>query len=269
MKWKIMLTSIPIALVIVVVKLSLLEFFKFPGLVELSDIALIVSAGVFLIGFMLAGTMADYKESERIPGEIASALESIEETCILLADRPNFPFKTVYESCHHTAQRIHDWFYKKISTEEMYGALTSLKEMFVNLERAGANPPIMSRSLNELSSLRRVLTRTNVISKTGFLATGYALLEVLLVVITGVMLIVKFKHEIAAIVVVFFISLVYIYMYKLIRDIDDPFEHSEDDSAGAAEVALFPLQEYIERLEKRIKIQEQLDNKASSTSSVA
>jgi len=266
MKWKIMMTSIPIALGIVAIKVILIEFFQFQGLVELSDIALIVSAGVFLIGFMLAGTMSDYKESERIPGEIASALESIEETCVVIADRPNFPLKTVYQECYNLATGIHDWFYKKISTEQMYGALTAFKETVGHLEKAGANPSIMSRVFNELSSLRRVLTRTNVISKTGFLATGYALLEVLLVVIAGVMLIVKFKHFIAAIVVVFFITLVYIYMYKLICDIDDPFEHSEDETpSGAAEVALFPIQDYMERLEKRLKEQERIDNQAASS----
>lgn len=265
MKWKIMMTSIPIALGIVAVKVILIEFFQFQGLVELSDIALIVSAGVFLIGFMLAGTMSDYKESERIPGEIASALESMEETCIILADRPNFPAKTVYQECYSLSQRIHDWFYKKLPTEQLYQALTNFKDMVGSLERAGANASIMSRVFNELSSLRRVLTRTNVISKTGFLATGYALLEVLLVVVAGIMLIVKFKHFIAAIIVVFFISLVYIYMYKLICDIDDPFEHNEDGTSGAAEVALFPLENYIERVKQRLEEQEKLDNQATSS----
>jgi hypothetical protein len=268
MKWKIMKTTIPISMAIVIIKLVLIEFFHFQGLVELSDIALIVSAGVFLIGFMLAGTMADYKESERIPGEVASALESIEETCVLLADRPNFPVKTVYQECYNMSHSIHDWLFKKITTEQMYQALNNFKELFSNLERAGANPSILSRVFNELSSLRRVLTRTNVISRTGFLATGYALLEVLLFVITGVMLIVKFKHLVAAIVVVFFITLVYIYMYKLIRDIDDPFEHSEVESSGASEVALFPIQEYMERVEWRLREQEKLDNQ-QATSSVA
>jgi hypothetical protein len=90
-----------------------------------------------------------------------------------------------------------------------------------------------------------------VISRTGFLATGYALLEVLLVVMAGIMLIVKFKNLIATIIVVFFITLVYVYMYKLIKDIDDPFEYNADGKTGASEVALFPLHEYLERVKRR------------------
>ena len=250
-KWKLMLTSTPIALGVVTVKVALVEILNFQGWVELSDIALIVSAGVFLIGFMLAGTMADYKESERIPGEIASAIESIEETCTNLAAKVSFSHKTLLNSCQSLAQQVDDWFLKKLSTEQMFAALHNFNQTIKALDDAGANPSVMSRVFNELSVLRRILTRSSVISRTGFLATGYALLEVLLVVMAGVMLIVKFKNLIAMVIVVFFITLVYVYMYRLIRDIDDPFEYEADGKAGASEVALFPLHEYLDRIKQR------------------
>lgn len=251
-KWKLMLASLPIALLTIVLKVVLIEAFDFQGWVELSDVALIVSAGVFLIGFMLAGTMSDYKESERIPGEIASALESMEETCINLAIKTNFSQKKILENCQSLAQQVNDWFLKKVKEEELFEALRNFNHLINDLDRVGASPPILTRVLNELSSLRRILTRSYVISKTGFLATGYALLEVLLIVIIGIMLIVKFKNLIATIIVVFFITFVYVYMYKLIKDIDDPFEYEADGKAGASEVALFPLHEYLDRVQKRI-----------------
>ncbi|MFN3315219.1 MAG: hypothetical protein ACK40K_00245, partial [Raineya sp.] len=229
----------------------LIEIFSFQGLVELGDMALIISAGVFLIGFMLAGTMADYNESERIPGEIASALESIEETCLNLALKINFSRKIVLEACQNLAQKIDDWFLKKVSEEEMFATLSQFNQVINDLDKAGATPPVLARVFNEISTLRRVLTRSSVISRTGFLATGYALLEVLLIVMAGIMLIVKFKNLIATIIVVFFITLVYVYMYRLIKDIDDPFEYEADGNTGASEVALFPLHEYLDRVKKR------------------
>lgn len=250
-KWKLMLTSAPIALIVVALKVILAEVFNIQGLVDLSDMALIISAGVFLIGFMLAGTMADYKESERIPGEIASALESIEETCLNLALKINYSRKIVLDTCQNLAQKIDDWFLKKVSEEEIFATLNQFNQLINDLDKAGATPPVLARVFNEISTLRRVLTRSSVISRTGFLATGYALLEVLLVVMAGVMLIVKFKNLIATIIVVFFITLVYVYMYKLIKDIDDPFEYEADGKTGASEVALFPLHEYLDRLKKR------------------
>ncbi|GAB4124202.1 MAG: hypothetical protein OHK0045_11090 [Raineya sp.] len=250
-KWKLMLTSSLLALGVVFLKILLVEVVNFQGLVELSDMALVVSAGVFLIGFMLAGTMADYKESERIPGEIASALESIEETCLNLAEKANFSKKKVFENCQYLAQQIDDWFLKKVKEEEMFASLSEFNVLINDLDKVGATPPVLARVFNEMSTLRRVLTRSSVISRTGFLATGYALLEVLLVVMAVVMLIIKFKNLIATIIVVFFITLVYLYMYKLIKDIDDPFEYEQNGQAGVSEIALFPLHEYLERVKKR------------------
>ena len=167
-KWKLMLTSTPIALGVVAIKINLIEALNFEGWVELNDIALVVSAGVFLIGFMLAGTMADYKESERIPGEIAPAIESIEETCINLSNKVNFPQKMVFSSCQNLAQQIDDWFLKKVSTEQMFAALHNFNQTITGLDNAGANPSVMSRVFNELNMLRHILTRSSVISRTGF-----------------------------------------------------------------------------------------------------
>ena len=35
----------------------------------------IISANVFLIGFLISGVLVDYKESERLPGELACSLK--------------------------------------------------------------------------------------------------------------------------------------------------------------------------------------------------
>lgn len=251
LKWKLMFSSMPIALGVVALKFLLIETLNFDGWVELSDMALVISAGVFLIGFMLSGTLADYKESERIPGEIASALESIEETCLNLAEKVSYPKDTVLKYCQEIAICIDNRFLKKASDEQMFASLQNFNNLLNDLDKQGATPPVLARVFNELASLRRTLIRTSVISRTGFLTTGYVLLEVLLVVTSATMLIIKFKNLVAMSLVVFFITLVYVYMYRLIKDIDDPFEYVEGKE-NVTEVALFPLHEYIERLRKRM-----------------
>ena len=85
LKWKLMISTLPIVLVMAGVKLVLDLYFEFPGLVPFADVGVILTACVFLIGFLLAGTMADYKESERLPAEIAATLETIEEIFALAA----------------------------------------------------------------------------------------------------------------------------------------------------------------------------------------
>lgn len=248
-KWKPMLNSASIAAGVVIVKLFLSEILGFAGWIELSDVVLIISAGIFLIGFMLSGTLADYKESERIPGEIASTLESIEETCLNLAQKTNYSQKEVLLYCQEITTSIEKWFLKEISSEEMFTSLQNFNKLLNALDQKGATGPILARVFNELATLRRILTRTNVISKTGFLATGYALLEVLILVIILTMLIIKFKNLIVMSLLIFFITLVYVYMYRLIKDIDDPFEYTPN-KPNITEITLFPLQEYHTRLNK-------------------
>jgi hypothetical protein len=101
--------------------------------------------------------------------------------------------------------------------------------------------------------VRRAVSRIDVISRTGFLPPAYALLETLLAMILGLMMVAKFKSTVAEFVLVPFVSLVNIYMLRLIRDIDDPFDFAPDGSKrGGAEVDLFPITEYRSRLAARI-----------------
>jgi len=92
----------------------------------------------------------------------------------------------------------------------------------------------------------------SVISRTGFLATGYALLETLTVIILGLLMIAKFRSLLAESLLVALIALIYVYMLRLIRDIDDPFEYNEDGVAGAAEVDLEVLNDYRRRVAARV-----------------
>ena len=48
-------------------------------LIELSDITIVFTGAFFVFGLLLAATMSDFKESEKIPGEIASNLEAIKD----------------------------------------------------------------------------------------------------------------------------------------------------------------------------------------------
>jgi len=97
------------------------------------------------------------------------------------------------------------------------------------------------------------MTRLDVIRHTTFIQTGYALLEVFVCVALGLLVFAHFKTTTAEYVVIASISLVYIYMIRLIRDLDNPFDYNPDGSvSGAADVSYFPLTEVKKRLELNI-----------------
>ena len=123
--------------------------------------------------------------------------------------------------------------------------------MILQVERDGAGA-YASRAVSELNNLRRTITRIKVISTTGFLPPAYALLETLLGIILLLLVVAKYKSPLAMGILVPFITLIYVYMLRLIRDIDDPFDYSPDGTkGGGAEVDLTPLDEYQTRLKSR------------------
>lgn len=251
-KWKLMLTTLPYVAAVLIAKLVLSEVFHFRGVVEFSEVGLVLTGGIFLVGFMLAGTMADFKESERLPAEIACTLETIEETLAIAAVSKALDPAPLRRGVSDLLQAITQWLYRKRSHAELFAALEAFTVYPQQIEKAGAGG-YASRALSETHNLRKMLTRVGVISRTGFLASGYALLETLVGAIISLLLIASFRSVLAQSILCSFVTLVYVYMLRLIRDIDDPFEYDEAGAKGAAEVELFPISEYAERLRSRLR----------------
>src|SRR6478672_7300460 len=89
-KWKLMISTLPYVVVVLAIKMGAERILGFNGVLEFRDIALVLTGGVFLIGFMLSGTLTDYKEAEKIPAELACTMETIEEAFIQAGIGKNF-----------------------------------------------------------------------------------------------------------------------------------------------------------------------------------
>jgi hypothetical protein len=111
--------------------------------------------------------------------------------------------------------------------------MTGLNGLIQQLEREGAGP-YASRAVPQLLAVRRNVARIDVIRRTGFLPPAYALLEVLITMIIALVLIARFKSLAAEVLLVPFVALINIYMLRLIRDIDDPFDYDVDGRARAS-----------------------------------
>ena len=75
-KWRLVVKTLPWT--VLVLGLAYLRRFLFdiPPLVDFDDIGAVLTAAALIIGFMLAGLIGDYKESEKLPGELAATLET-------------------------------------------------------------------------------------------------------------------------------------------------------------------------------------------------
>lgn len=252
-KWRLMLSTLPLVATATGLKLFLELGLKFSGVVEFSDLGVVLTGGVFLTGFLLSGTMADYKESEKLPAEVATTLETLEEILVLAATaRPDLLVGELRRSVLALTDAIKGFLVKERTTPQVFEALTLMSGVIRRLERGGAGP-YASRAVPQLLMVRRHVSRIDVISRTGFLPSAYALLEVLLFMIVALLMVARFKTLTAEIILVPFVTLVNVYLLRLIKDVDDPFDYRPDGSgSGGAEVELFPIDEYRARLAARL-----------------
>ncbi|MEP6645628.1 MAG: hypothetical protein ABJC12_00945 [Saprospiraceae bacterium] len=252
-KWKLMLTTLPISFLVLGVKMVLIFGFEFDGLVRFSDIGLIFTGGIFLIGFMLAGTLADYKESEKLPAEIACSLETIEDLIILAHDfNSNFDLNDQRKQINEVTVSIIRWFFSEENEKIVFGKIKGLANIALLVQNTKIGSTA-ARCTAEIGVLRKLFSRAIVIRRTNFLATGYALLEFVTIVLIILLLITTFENHFIAGVLVFFITHIFVYMIRLIRDIDQPFEYSAEGKSGSAEVDLFSLVDFERRAKENIK----------------
>lgn len=261
LKWKLMITTLPVPVAAVIVRWVLEHFFKnymnnYSGVMDFSALAPVLTGGVFLIGLMLSGTLQDYKESEKIPAELATSLETIEESIgWVCANRPQVNERQMREVVSEVTDELIAWLYRKRSHEQIYIVLEKLNLLLKEFDKLGANLPSV-RMTTEIHNLRRTVTRIGVISRTGFLASGYALLDLLVVSVLTLLVVASYKAEFGTLgkyIIIGFVSLIYSYLWRLVADVDDPFEYAADGQrTGAAEVELFPLLEYQARARDRL-----------------
>ena len=127
-KWHIFVKLIPILAAIFVLKLA---FHKF-GWEIISLNALftsLIGASTFLIGFLISGVISDYKEGEKIPGDLSSSLEAIyDEAYTLNKNKKTKLTKDFLNFLFEFARSIKDWFYKKERTTMIMDQLHKMND---------------------------------------------------------------------------------------------------------------------------------------------
>ena len=199
----------------------------------------IVAANVFLMGFLLSGVLTDYKESERLPGELAASIEAISDEVETL-----WATKRVAASrdclCHLLAlvDSINLWFGKKQSTATVMGQIVKLNHYFAEFG-SHLPPNFVVRLKQEQSNLRRMIIRIHTIRETSFIPSGYVISETITLLIVAGLILAKIDPFYESLFFVGLITFLFSFLGLLIRDLDNPFGYY--DSASSEDVSLKPL----------------------------
>lgn len=248
--WNITLRVLPLVALVVLAKLAvdLLGW----DTVELTALhSGLVTGTVFLIGFLLAGTLADYKESEKLPGELAGRVETIADECeILYRDTGHDAARRCLAHLGEVARAIDAWLRSGVPVDEPLERIDELNHHFLAFQPL-TQPNFIVRLKQEQSALRLLVFRINTIKETSFVGAGYRIAEISSILLVAAVIVADFAPLAAEMFLVGAITFVLACMILLIKDMDDPFEYAGRHKQGAVEVSLAPL----DHLQRRMALE--------------
>jgi membrane protein YdbS with pleckstrin-like domain len=246
LRWRVAAQTALIVLGIIAAKLVIAAFsWEF---IELSPLfTSVVAGGVFVLGLIVAGTLTDYKEAERVPSEMTAALTNIHDDCA--AFKEAFPDLDMHR-LEETEARIVEAFRHDLGDPDTVRALEAIDDLnatFLELDRIGVPATYTSRLRNEQGALRRSVLRVYHVQRTEFLPSAYLLIQSIVVIIITALAFTEIEPTYEAVIILAFISFFFVALLRLLRIMDRPFhveEHTQDD------VSLFLLRRFVERLDR-------------------
>ncbi len=244
---KLALQSLPWVAVVVVLKLAF-ELLGWQPLETNPLLSGLVAATVFLLGFLLAGTAADYKEAERLPGELAAALDTMADEALIVHAEKGVPAAAdALVRLRSLALGIRGWQYHQRTFDSVLAELRGLNEPFLAFTPITL-PGFVARLKSEQAAMRRALIRMDAMRTTSFVAAGYVIAELTGALLLVGLLVTDLGDLGESLFFTGVIALLMTYLFLLVRDLDDPFAYSKGDE-GVADVSLKPLEDVARRLE--------------------
>ena len=207
-----------------------------------------IAAEVFILGFLLAGTAGDFKEAERLPGEIAASLETMADECLITYEDLKLPeARAGLAQLIEISTSIRMWLMQDRGFDDVMSDIRALNGPFrvmAPVIQAG----FTTRLKVEQAAVRKTVLRMDTMRRTSYVAAGYLIAEVTAVLLSVVMVLTDLVDVAPTLCLVGLISYLLFYLVGLIRDLDNPFEY-RNGQPGAADVNL----EVLERNEDRLR----------------
>jgi hypothetical protein len=239
-KWSIAFRIMPLVILVAILKFGSHKLgFE---IMELNALFTSLVAGtIFLIGFLISGVLSDYKESEKLPSELSASLKTLlDDTYTIYKTRNSATALQFIEFQKSFMQSLMDWFYKKERTRSVLGKISQMNDFFVEFDKEGVQPNYIIKLKNEQNSLRKMILRIDTIRDTNFVGSAYAIVEAMGFLVAFGLIFIRIEPFYASLFLTLLITFLILYMFLLIKDLDNPFEYSTHGESGT-EISLKPL----------------------------
>lgn len=199
----------------------------------------VISSVIFVIGFLLSATIADYKESEKIPAEFASTVENMyEDAESIHATYPKFDLDLFRKNLIDVLGSFRDG--TRVNRGGARREINELNDTFTEMEKAGVPANFIVKLKQQQAQLLRSLFRVNYIQKIKFIPSAFILARSIVVLIIVVLLLTNIDPFYGGLALTGTISFILLYMIILIQTISIPF-HAKGKTQD--DVSLFLLRE--------------------------
>ncbi len=239
-KWSIAFRVAPI--VALVIFLKFLSHRYGYEVMELNALFTSLVAGtIFLIGFLISGVLSDYKESEKLPNELAASLKTLFDDAYTIIKTKNSSTAKQFIDFQISFQSILiQWFYKKERTKLLLSKISEMNEFFVELDKEGVQAAYIIRMKNEQNNIRKLALRIDTIRDTNFIGSAYAIVEAMGFLTAIGLILIKIEPFYASVFLSSLITFLITYMVFLIKDLDNPFDYDQNGESGT-EISLKPI----------------------------
>ena len=247
-KWGLIFKAFGITITLLIVRL-VFDYLKFDILSVTNLITAFIGGAIFTIAIIFAGTLTDYKESEKIPGEIVTSIRTmysdltlvrVKDITLIAGMQGNI---AALMRCINTNFRDNTW-----DLEAMDKAIDAVTSDISTLVDEGVPPNFIIKLKSELTAVDRLSHRVKTIAETSFIPAAYAISELAAAGVIILLFFVKLDPYYEGLVLFTVLSMLLISLLLLIRDMDNPFEVGQKTYA---DIDLFLLWDLEKKLDEK------------------
>ncbi|HEY2481573.1 MAG TPA: hypothetical protein VGI30_05180 [Caulobacteraceae bacterium] len=247
-RFHLFLRVLPVLIVLVLIKAGVhalgYEFMPLDALVPS-----LIAGAIFLIGFLLSQVLGDYREAERMPAEIRTALEAIHDDVLNFSlSEPAVDMAAFRTTLVNIVEAFDEGLGLKAAHSDLAAAVARVDELsplFTRLEQLNLSDRFIVRLKTEQDTLRRSIFRVAYIQKMEFAPSVHVLVQTLVVAILFVLLFLRTTGAWESTLILVFVGYMFIYSLMLIAHLDQPFREGE---GTVDDVSLFQLREFLAKI---------------------
>jgi predicted membrane chloride channel (bestrophin family) len=199
----------------------------------------LVASTVFLLGFLLNGVLSDFKESEKLPGEIATSLQTLQlEIAAIPLHHPGSDVAPHGRAVAELGRQILRWLHRGVSSEQLRLAYARCHALVAEASTLQRSSTLQGRLMGEMAALLRAIHRIDTIRETSFVPLVYWLALAGITLLCGGLVFAVSEQISEAFFFVCVIAFLLLFLLHLIDDLDNPFGIADADSCEDVSLAL-------------------------------